>query len=110
MALGRHHQHLRKRLYKNLEPYPHPKFWVRFLDRIIFVVGFLGPAFTIPQLWLIYVDHVAAGVSVLSWSAYAAFNIVWIAYGLVHKERAITFTYSLWFVVNTLVAIGALLY
>lgn len=110
MTLVRHHQSLRRRMYKNLEPFPHPAALKRFLDHIIFVVGFLGPAFTIPQLWLIYVDHNAAGVSVLSWGAYAAFNVVWILYGLVHKERAITFTYTLWLIVNSLVAIGALIY
>ena len=97
-------------MYRNLEPFPHPATLKRFLDRIIFVVGFLGPAFTIPQLWLIYVDHVADGVSVLSWASYALFNVVWILYGIVHKENAITFTYTLWLVVNSLVAVGALVY
>ena len=110
MTLVRHHQSLRRRMYKNLEPFPHPTALKRFLDRIIFVVGFLGPAFTIPQLWLIYGLHETAGVSVLSWGSYAAFNIVWILYGIVHKENAITFTYTLWFIVNSLVAVGALLY
>lgn len=110
MTLGRHHQHLRRRLYKNLEPYPHPKFWTRLLDRLIFVVGFASPAFTLPQLYQIYVLHNAAGVSSLTWGAYAFFDIPWILYGLVHKEAPITFTYTLWLFANALVAIGALVF
>lgn len=110
MSLAQHHQRVRRRLYKNLEPYPHPSPAVRFLDRIIFVVGFLGPAFTIPQIWQIYGTGHAAGVSALTWSGYAAFNIVWIIYGLVHRERAITFTYSLWLIANTTVALGAIIF
>lgn len=110
MALGRHHLHLRKRLYKNLEPFPHPQFWLRFLDRLIFVVGFLGPAFTIPQIWEIFVVGNAAGVSSLTWGAYAVMDIPWILYGIMHRETAITFTYSLWLFTNVLVAIGALAY
>lgn len=110
MALGRHHQHLRKRMYKNLEPFPHPRFWIRFLDRTVFVVGFLSPAFTFPQLYEIYIIGNATGVSVLTWTAYAFFDIPWIVYGVVHRERAIIFAYTLWLVVNILVAVGALLY
>lgn len=97
-------------MYKNLEPFPHPRFWIRTLDKAVFIAGFLAAAFTFPQLYNIYVLHETEGVSALSWGAYAFFNTIWILYGLVHKERAITFTYTLWLIVNSLVAIGALIY
>ena len=107
---GIHHAHVRKRLYVNLEPFPHPDFLKRFLDRIIYVVGFLGPAFTIPQVYDIYAFRDATSVSVLSWSAFALLDVVWIVYGIVHKERVITFTYTLWLIANMAVAIGAMVY
>ena len=107
---GRHHLHIRKRIYQNLEKLPHPNSWVRLLDRTVYAVGFLGPAMTIPQIYLIFSTHNAVGVSVVSWAAYAAFDVPWVLYGLVHKEPVLVFTYSLWFVVNIIVAFGALMY
>jgi uncharacterized protein with PQ loop repeat len=110
MSLGPHHQELRKRIYKNLEPFPHPDPVKRFLDKLIFVVGFLGPVSTVPQIWTIFVDHDASGVSMLSWSLYAFFSIIWIIYGILHKEKAIIFTYSLWTVMEGLVVLGTIVH
>lgn len=80
------------------------------LDRLVFVIGFVSPFFTFPQLYSIYILHQVSGVSVVSWGAFAVFDIPWILYGFVHKERPIIFAYTLWLTVNTLVCIGALLY
>ncbi len=80
------------------------------LDRVIYVVGIVGPLFTIPQLIKIYYFQSASGVSVISWGAYALFDIPWILYGILHKERPITLTYILWFFFNALVFVGAILY
>lgn len=110
MHQGHHHLHIRKRIYKNLEKFPHPKSMVRTLDYIVYVAGFLGPAMTVPQIALIYATHDAGNVSALSWGAYALFDIPWVLYGMAHNERLITFTYSLWFFANMLVAVGALIY
>lgn len=109
MGLGTHHRHLRSRLYRNLEQFPHSKRSVRILDAIVYVAGFLGPAFTLPQIYLVYVVGNIEGISIITWGAYALLNIPWIFYGLVHREPVITFTYTLWFVVNTAVVVGVLL-
>ena len=105
-----HHRHVRKRMYENLEQFPHPDFFKRMFDRLIYVVGFLGPIFVIPQIYLIYANHNATGVSALSWTVFALFDTVWISYGLLHKERILVFAYTLWLIANTTVAIGAVLY
>ena len=110
MQQGHHHLHIRKRMYKNLEKFPHPASLVRLLDRTVYAVGLLGPAMTFPQMYLIFITHNAAGVSVLSWAAYAVFDVPWILYGVVHKEPVLVFTYSLWFIVNVIVVLGALMY
>ncbi len=104
------HQHARRRFYRNLEPFPHPNAGKRFLDRLIFVIGALGPISTVPQVYTIFAHRNAAGVSALSWSIYFLFSFVWVTYGIVHKERAIIFTYSLWIIMNGLVALGAVIY
>jgi uncharacterized protein with PQ loop repeat len=52
----------------------------------------------------------ASGVSPLTWGSFAFFNVFWLLYGLVHKEKPIIVAYSLWLFVNSIVTIGALLY
>ena len=104
------HLHLRKRVSRNLEPYPSSKFWIRVLDRVVFTGGVIGPVMTIPQLMLIYGEKDASGVSAISWFAWAGLNIPWILYGFVHKETPIVITYTLWFCTNLIVAVGAVLY
>ena len=101
-----HHFHIRKRL----EPYPSKRTLIRALDVVVYVVGILGPLATIPQVIKIYAAQDATGVSVLSWGIYALFDITWIVYAIVHKERPLIICYSLWFFFNVLVTVGALVY
>jgi uncharacterized protein with PQ loop repeat len=106
MAEGLHHYHLRKRGVIPSDDTPH----IRMIDKMIFVIGALGPILTIPQVYDVWVNHQAMGVSVISWTAYVIFDIFWVYYGVVHKERAIIFTYILWIMLNGMVALGAFIY
>lgn len=83
---------------------------MRILDFVVYVAGIVGPLATIPQIYKIYSTHDAMGVSLLTWSMYALFDIPWIIYAVVHKERPLIVCYSLWFAANAVVAIGAALY
>ncbi len=84
--------------------------WLKKLDKLMYVVGALGPIMTIPQVIEIWYYHNAAGVSALSWSSYFLFSIIWLIYGIGHRERVIIFTQSLWVFLNALIAVGAILY
>ena len=108
MSIGTHHRHLRTRIYKHLQQYPHPNALIRALDRLVFVAGLIGPIMTLPQIYTIYVLGDVTGVSALTWSAYAILDIPWIIYGLIHRESIIVFAYTLWLVVNGAVALGVL--
>ncbi len=101
-----HHYHSRKRA----EPYPAKTFRMRLLDFVVYVAGVAGPLATIPQIIQIYSSQDARGVSLLTWTVYALFDIPWIIYATVHKERPLIVCYSLWFFFNAAVALGALLY
>ncbi len=106
---GLHHIHLRKRQHV-LATYPHPNPWVRFLDKLLVVVAVLGPLMAIPQLWKIISTQSAAGVSPLTWAAFAVIDLPWIFYGAVHKEKPIIITYILWFLMNVAVMVAAIAY
>ncbi|MHB1086493.1 MAG: PQ-loop domain-containing transporter [Minisyncoccota bacterium] len=104
------HLHIRKRVSKSLEPYPARTVGKRVLDGAVYAVGTLGPVMTLPQIILIYSTQEAAGISLITWLTWALFDIPWILYGFVHREMPIAVTYSLWFVANLTVALGAVLY
>ena len=105
-----HHIHKRKRFHENLEAYPHPNKWIRFLDNLILFVAVVGPMANIPQIIKIFTLKSSAGVSALTFIIYAVFNIPWIIYGIVHKEKPIVIAYILWLITNLAVIAGTFIY
>lgn len=83
---------------------------MRMLDRLVFFAGVFGPLMNLPQIMQTLVTKDAGGVSALSWTMYALYDIPWIIYGLVREDRRIVTAYSLWFLSNVLVLIGVVLY
>jgi uncharacterized protein with PQ loop repeat len=104
------HIHLRKRLFKKLEEYPHPDQTIRKIDELAYVFGIAGPLFSIPQLYAIWSTHDAKGVSLISWSAFTVGSLFWLFYGLTHKEKPIIISQSLWFILQLIIVIGIILY
>ncbi|RJR14119.1 hypothetical protein C4585_00795 [Candidatus Parcubacteria bacterium] len=105
------HLYFRKRISADtLEPFPAKDLRLIILDEIVLVVGVIGPLTTIPQILKIFILQDATGVSTLSWGLSALFDIPWIMYGIVHKERPITIAYTLWLIMNLAVFVGALVY
>ncbi|MBC8495945.1 hypothetical protein H8D36_07350 [archaeon] len=100
------HAHKRKRE----GDFPHKDKTKRFLDRAVYVAGIVGPIMTIPQILKIWVERNAAGVSVYSWIAYAICSSFWLAYGIVHKEKPIIITYTLWIILDIFIIIGTFMY
>jgi uncharacterized protein with PQ loop repeat len=110
MSKGLHHFHKRKRVYENLEQYPHPDKWKNLLDKMIYFVGIFGPLMTAPQLAKIFIEKSAEGLSLITWASYVVVAIFWVIYGIAHKEKPIIVIYFFWVVVNSLAVIGILLY
>ena len=107
---GLNHYHQRKRFYEKYEPIPSKDRTIRFMDRAIYVVGVAGPIMTIPQVWEIWINKNAAGVSALTWGSYLILAFFWLFYGIIHKEKPIVFTNVLWIVLQTIIVIGVLMY
>ena len=110
MAEALHHQHTRKRVYQNLEPYPHDDKFKNIVDRLIYFVAMFSVVMTIPQILNIWVEHDASGVSPLSWGAYSLGAFVWCIYGILHKEKPLIMIYGVYVVMDLLIVAGTLMY
>ena len=65
---------------------------------------------SIPQILAIWVQHQAAGVSVLSWSAYLLSALLWFWHGLQQRDRNVYLPCIGWIALDIAVVAGALVY
>jgi len=107
---GLHHYHLRKRLHQNHETYPHPDKFKRFYDKLIYIVVILTPIANIPQLFKVWIEKNASGLSAVSWFLFSGISITWLIYGILHKDKHILIMNAALMIIQALVAIGAVMY
>jgi uncharacterized protein with PQ loop repeat len=65
---------------------------------------------TLPQVLTIWVGHQAAGVSVVSWSAYLLSAILWFWYGVQKRDKNIYLPCVGWVGLDAAVIVGAVIY
>lgn len=61
---------------------------------------------SVPQAWIIWSRHQAAGVSLFSWSAYLVSAVAWLVYGLQKRDRNIYLPCLGWIAVDAAVILG----
>ena len=101
------HHHIHQRKLNN--SYPATTTFKKILDKWIYVVGIFGPMMTIPQIKTVRIDGITDGVSLWTRGGYIVFTCIWILYGIVHREKPIIFTQTLWCIVYSLVVIGVVI-
>ena len=79
-----------------------------YMDRFMYVAGMLAPLMTVPQAIKIWYLKDSQGVSVLTWSGYALGSVLWLLYGLVHREKPIIIANASAAVLQLAVVIGTL--
>jgi len=65
---------------------------------------------TVPQVLTIWLSREAAGVSVLSWSAYLLSAFLWFAYGVHKRDKNIYLACIGWILLDAAVIAGALVH
>jgi uncharacterized protein with PQ loop repeat len=93
-------------LQRNIDGAPHG-------TKLRRVLGFTSGAtllMTIPQVLTIWLRHEAAGVSLVSWSAYLASAALWLWYGIERRDRNIYLPCIGWLALDAGVIVGALVY
>ncbi|GAB4143813.1 MAG: hypothetical protein OHK0017_01650 [Patescibacteria group bacterium] len=67
---------------------------------------FGGPVLTIPQLWSVYIERQTAGISTVSWTAYALISAIWTVYAFKNKDRPLFLNSIIYLIQCAAVAIG----
>ena len=106
---GRFHLHKKQRTHKGAA-FHDPDTFKRIVDRTCLVFSVLMPLTTVPQIYLIYSEKHATGVSLLMWIFYCIGVIPFLVYGIVHKERQLIILNTLWMIAQIIMIIGILLY
>ena len=78
-------------------------------DYFMYAVGLSASIVTLPQVYNVWVLHNIAGVSLISWGAYAILSFFWIIYGIIRKEKLVLFNSLGLFIVNLAVAVGVII-
>lgn len=82
----------------------------RLVKRSVLVVAIVEPALTLPQVYEIWVNHQAEGVSGLTWFMYIGAAVIWLLYGLQIKDKPLIISSILWVFMELAVAIGTVVY
>jgi uncharacterized protein with PQ loop repeat len=81
-----------------------------WLRRLLGGMSLFTMLMTVPQVLTIWVGHQAAGVSILSWSAYLVSAVLWFWYGLQKRDRNIYLPCVGWILLDAAVIAGAVVY
>jgi uncharacterized protein with PQ loop repeat len=81
-----------------------------FFSRLLGGMSVFTMLMTVPQVLTIWIGHQAAGVSVVSWSAYLLSAVLWFWYGLQKKDRNIYLPCVGWVGLDAAVIVGAVIY
>ncbi|CAN5626478.1 hypothetical protein BH23PAT2_BH23PAT2_02630 [soil metagenome] len=79
-------------------------------EKMATIAAVLYPMSAIPQAVKIYAQQQAAGLSLVSWIGFALLELVFLAYGIVHKLRPIIITGILWMLLYVLIVVGIVIY
>lgn len=108
---GLEHIHKRKRKYhKNLKKYPNKNPKIKLLDDIMLFVAGMAPLFLLPQIIKVYRNRDGSGLSAITFLLLALTHISWIVYAIVHKDRQILLSHSLFLIATISLTIAAIIF
>ena len=82
----------------------------RMMRRLLGSMSLFTLLMTVPQVLTIWISRRAAGVSLLSWSAYLLSAVFWLTYGIRKHDRNIYLPCIGWIVLDSAVILGVLFY
>ena len=78
------------------------------VDKGIYVIAALGPLSAFDQVWQIWATGNKSGVSLVMWLSWIPGAIFWLTYGLLHRDKPIILTQTLWLIMQIAIVSGLL--
>ncbi len=76
----------------------------------MYVVAVATPLVVLPQVLQVFTTKDAGGLSLQTWVLLGCINVLWVLYGLVHREPPIYLSSFLVGILNFIVVYGIILY
>jgi len=81
-----------------------------WFDYFMYTIAMVTPLVLLPQVLQLFTNKSVAGLSIETWFLLGCLNVVWILYGLVHREPPIYIGNFLVGILNFTVVYGIILY
>lgn len=91
-----HHTNIRKKKHRD-----------SLIDKWVYFAVVFGPIMTLPQIYDIWMMG-KKEASVVSWASYVVIAIIWLLYGIKHKEKPIIIVQVIWIILDLTIVIGIL--
>jgi uncharacterized protein with PQ loop repeat len=82
----------------------------RLLRRVLGGMSLFTMFMTVPQVLTIWIGHLTAGVSLLSWNAYLISAVLWFWFGIQKRDKNIYLPCLGWISLDCGVIVGVLIY
>ena len=80
------------------------------LERVLRALSVVTMLMTVPQVLTIWIDGNAAGVSIVSWSAYLLSACLWLMYGLQKHDKTIYMACLGWIALDAAIVAGVIVH
>lgn len=76
----------------------------------MYVVAIGGPLSVLPQIIQTFETKDVSGLSLSTWALWQALTVVWLVYGIIHKEMPIVISQTIYLVFNGIIIASILVY
>lgn len=79
-------------------------------EKFMYIIAFIFPFTTLPQIIEIYGKQSAANVSLITWTLYSLSASSWVIYATIKKDKILLLNNILWVTFEIIVVIGIIIY
>lgn len=82
---------------------------INAVDKVAYIAGIGAVVIYIPQIIKIWVEDNVSGLSIITWAGFIVGAVIWLFYGIVHKQKVIIFSNIMLIITQLIVIAGIIL-
>lgn len=83
---------------------------LKLFDDGVYLIGFFGVIVFLPQLSKIWLGKNVSGLSLTSWVGMTLGSIIWLVYGILHKQKPLIVVNLMIFLLQLFIVAGIIMY